>query len=346
MNIPAIDLSLLNGTEQEMKKFCDELLYAAHEIGFFYLVGHSVDSKLCDELQALSKEFFALPLEQKEQISIENSRHFRGYTHEGGEYTLGQKDWREEIDFGFEQEEIAYNPPFLRLYGPNQWPTQVPKLKEVYLKFQAQVTQMGLELLRGFSIALYGKEGVFSNLFSTNAYQHAKLIHYPGKASKNAEYSKDTQGCGAHKDDGFLTLLLVDEVGGLQVELKNGEWLDVGKKQGAFIINIGEYLELATDGYLKATTHRVKSPPAGVERYSIATFLGANLSQKVPVFELPPHLKEKMVGVDRDPTNPLIAEVGWNYLKHRLRSHPSVAEKFYSDIYDPSNPANPVKYAI
>ncbi|WP_301050829.1 DUF262 domain-containing protein [Helicobacter rodentium] len=44
-----------------------------------------------------------------------------------------------------------------------------------------------------------------------------------------------------------------------------------------------------------------------------------------------------------DYTNPLIPEIGWNYLKHRLRSHKEVAKRFYSDIYDPSNPANPIK---
>lgn len=344
MEIPSIDLSLLKGSKAQQEQFCQELLYAAHEIGFFYLVGHEVPNELCDRLQELSKEFFALPLSEKEKISIDFSPHFRGYTHEGGEYTLGSKDWREEIDFGFEQEPKGDSPAFLRLYGPNQWPSALPELKKVYLEYQRQITKMGLELLRGFSIALYGREGVFNELFSESSYQHAKLIHYPGKSAENAVYSAETQGCGSHKDDGFLTLLLIDEVGGLQVELKNGEWLSVGRKKGAFIINIGEYLEMATDGYLKATTHRVQSPPLGKERYSVATFLGADLSKKVPIFELPDHLKDKMVGVDKDPTNPLIDEIGWNYLKHRLRSHPSVAEKFYGDIYDPSNAANPVRF--
>ena len=48
-------------------------------------------------------------------------------------------------------------------------------------------------------------------------------------------------------------------------------------------------------------------------------------------------------GVDKDPRNPLIREVGWNYLKRKLRSHPKVAERFYSDVFDPSNADNPVK---
>lgn len=60
-------------------------------MGFFYLIGHDVDEKLCDDIRKQSAEFFALPMETKMKISLENSKHFRGYTAMGGEYTLGQK---------------------------------------------------------------------------------------------------------------------------------------------------------------------------------------------------------------------------------------------------------------
>ena len=55
------------------------------------------------------------------------------------------------------------------------------------------------------------------------------------------------------------------------------------------------------------------------------------------------NLESNILVIENDPTNPLIPEIGWNYLKHRLRSHKEVAKRFYSDIYDPSNPANPIK---
>lgn len=76
---------------------------------------------------------------------------------------------------------------------------------------------------------------------------------------------------GAHKDYGFLTLLLQDEVGGLQVRSGDG-YLDVPPLPGAFVVNLGELLEIATDGYLSATDHRVVSPPGAVERFSVPFF--------------------------------------------------------------------------
>ncbi len=99
------------------------------------------------------------------------------------------------------------------------------------------------------------------------------------------------------------------------------------------MVNIGELLELATNGYLRATVHRVVSPPAHQERLSIAFFLGAQLDATVPVYTLPPELAQEALGPDSDPQNPLLREVGWNYLKGRLRSHPDVAERYYQDLF-------------
>lgn len=343
-SVPMIDLSLLKGSSQQREQFFEDLRYAAHTIGFFYLVGHNVNWNLCQKLFALSRDFFTLPLEEKLKISIDNSPHFRGYTQVGGEYTLGTQDWREELDLGFEGEvREATLPAYMRLHGPNQWLPSQKELKETFYQWQKQTTHMGLTLLRLLSLAIYNREDVFDPLFAKDIYQHVKLIHYPGIAEDGEPYSQATQGVGAHKDDGFLTLLMIDTVGGLQVQLDSGEWIDVAHKDKAFIINIGEFLELATNGYLKATMHRVKSPLKGQDRISIPMFLGAQLEKSIPIFKLPKSLEHQMRGIENDPTNPLIPEIGWNYLKHRLRSHKAVAKKFYQDIYDPSNPSNPIK---
>lgn len=343
--IPSIDLSEYKNakTPEQKAEFYKKLLYAAHEIGFFYLVGHDVEQDLCENIRKQSAEFFALPIETKMKISLSNSKHFRGYTAVGGEYTLGNKDWREEIDLGLDSEPLGDEPAFMRLYGPNQWSEETQELKVTFDKWQKQVNDMGFTLLDAFSNALYGRSGVFDELFGDDFYEHGKLIHYPGKREKGEEYGTSSQGVGAHKDDGFLTLLMIDEVGGLQVEVKKNQWLDVAHKKGAFVINIGEFLELATGGYLRATSHRVQSPLKGQDRISAVIFLGSKLNHKMEVYELPTELKEKMRGVEKDPTNPIIPVIGWNYLKHRLRSHPDVAQKFYSDIYDPKNAANPIK---
>ena len=69
------------------------------------------------------------------------------------------------------------------------------------------------------------------------------------------------------------------------------------------------------------------------QRLSIAFFLGAQLDAVVPVYTLPPELAREARGPDSDPHNPLLRDVGWNYLKGRLRSHPDVAERYYQDVF-------------
>ncbi|XAG09078.1 hypothetical protein NM432_17295 [Vibrio metschnikovii] len=97
-------------------------------------------------------------------------------------------------------------------------------------------------------------------------------------------------------------------------------------------MNIGELLELASDGYLKATEHRVVSPNHGQERFSIAYFMGPRLESRVPKLFLPERLKNQALGPTSDPNNPLFYQVGDNVLKGRLRSHPEVANKYYKTI--------------
>ncbi len=148
-----------------------------------------------------------------------------------------------------------------------------------------------------------------------------KIARYPG-----VEAERPAQGVGAHKDLGVLTLLSVEDgKAGLQVE-KDGEWIDVTPPSGAFVVNIGELLEIATGGYLKATLHRVVSPAPGVERISIPYFHGPALDATIPTIDLPPALAADARGVTQDPANPLHAVFGENWLKSRLRAHPNVVE--------------------
>jgi isopenicillin N synthase-like dioxygenase len=78
--------------------------------------------------------------------------------------------------------------------------------------------------------------------------------------------------------------------------------------------------------------HRVVTPPANIERISAAFFLGARLDATVPLLHLPPTLATQARGPERDPLNPLFREVGMNYMKGRVRSHPDVAQRHHADL--------------
>jgi isopenicillin N synthase-like dioxygenase len=330
--IPQLDLRRFDAGEAQRAAFLAELRTAAHEVGFFYAAGHDVEMHLLRDLLQSARRFFSLPDSDKLAIEMVNSPHFRGYNRVASERTRGQPDWREQIDIGADRPAIprgGSSPVWERLRGPNQWPAALPELQAVVTRWEAAAMQLLVRILRAFALSLGQSGDALESLYADDPHFLIKLIRYPGRDVTDAD-----QGVGAHKDAGLITLLLQDEQSGLQVETPQG-WVDVPPRAGTFVINIGELLELASDGYLRATMHRVVSPPAGVERLSAAFFLGARLDATVPLLQLPPELASHARGPERDPLNPLFREVGLNYMKGRLRSHPDVAKRHHADLIVP-----------
>jgi len=327
VTLPIIDISRFRGPDRDA--FLADLRAAAHEVGFFYVTGHGVPARLRQRVLEVAGEFFALPEAERLEIENVNSPQFRGYTRTGTEHTAGSPDWREQIDIG--PERAALNPgpdepTYLRLIGPNQWPSALPELRPTVLAWQDEALRVSREVLRALAAALGQHETYFDGWFDAEAAVHVKIIHYPGRPVPEAE-----QGVGPHKDYGYLALLQQDEVGGLQVRGPQGGWIDAPPLPDAFVFNIGEMLEIATRGYLKATDHRVVSPATGADRYSIPFFLGPRLDAVVEPLTLPPELAARARGVTQDPDNPLLAAFGENALVGWLRSHPRVAERWWSD---------------
>ena len=329
--LPVIDLSELDAP-QNRAEFHQRLARIARDTGFFYLEGHGIDVAQIRELERLTRETFKLSAEAKDRIAIRNTPHFRGYTGVGGEITRLKPDLREQLDFGEELPVVTSSDPnhpiWWSLQGPNQWPAELPKLKPAVLDWLDKTRAVAERLLNAFLVALGQEPDALDELIGTPRNHRLKIIHYPGQPQGQSD-----QGVGAHKDGGLLTLLLQDDVGGLQVLGPNG-WIDVPPRKNAFVTNIGEMLELATNGYLRANVHRVVSPSNGADRYSIAYFFTPSLNaQEVPLLALPDELANQATGPESDPDNPLFRHIGTNALKGRIRSHLDVAERFYPEQF-------------
>ncbi len=326
-SLPVLDFSRLSAGPAEAAAFRDDLSRATHEVGFFYLTGTGVDD-LARRLEAAARAFFALPEAQKLAIENVNSPQFRGYTRIGGERTQGKVDWREQIDIGPEREAVTDPdaPDFARLTGPNLWPEALPELREVVTAWHDRLTEIARTLLRVWALALGAEEDYFDRHFGDPS-TLIKIVRYPGSREPEPQ-----QGVGAHKDSGVLTLLWVEPgKGGLQVE-RDGAWVDAPPIDGAFVVNIGELLEYATQGYLVATNHRVVSPRYPDERISVPFFFNPALDARLPLIELPAELAARSRGVTQDPHNPIHALYGENALKSRLRAHPDVAAIHHADL--------------
>jgi len=331
-HLPTLDIARLAGSPAERAAMAAELRGILHEHGFFYLSGHGVDPALIADALAVSKRFFALPEADKMEIAMTRSRQFRGYSRAGAELTGGQPDWREQVDFDCEEEALPIGPDtpaWKRTIGPNQWPSALPELRDIISRYQDEVTRVGCNVLRAIALALGQDENAFEPMLQPRPRQHLKTLRYPGRPATEAG---SDQGVGAHKDGGLVTILLQDRLAGLRVQAMDGSWIDAPPVPGTFVVNTGELLELATNGFVCADVHAAVSPPEGMERYSMAFFLGAGHEGTVPLIDLPAELKGAERGVSADPNNPMLRDVGANHLKARLRSHPDVARIHYADL--------------
>jgi isopenicillin N synthase-like dioxygenase len=315
--LPVLDLA---EADRDAWAFRSQLREAAHGSGFFYLIGHGIPQMQVDQVLGLARMFFAQPLEIKDEISQLKSPQFRGYSRVGGELTNGAVDWREQIDIGPERPVIDGAEGYWRLQGPNLWPAAPPGFRGAFETWDAALSAVGLRLLSHWAASLGAAADTFDASFADRPATLIKVVRYP-------ETVETSQGVGAHKDSGVLTLLLVEPGSeGLEVELTPGGWIEVPPLPGAFIVNIGELLEVATGGYLRATRHRVRVPRPGTDRVSIPYFLNPALDALIPIISLPSELAARSRGVEADPDNPIFNTYGENAWKSRTRAHPDVAE--------------------
>ncbi|MDP5228311.1 MULTISPECIES: 2-oxoglutarate and iron-dependent oxygenase domain-containing protein [Arthrobacter] len=330
-SLPVLDFSRLSAGPQEAEGFRNDLRDAMHEVGFLYLTGHGVPQELTDAVLDLSRRFFELPEEQKLALENTNSPQFRGYTRMGGELTAGEVDWREQIDVGVDRPAVERGPgipDYWRLEGPNLWPETLPEMRPVVTEWMDRLSVISLELLRALALSLGAPEDSFDAAFAERAFPVLKIVRYPGESDPDPK-----QGVGQHRDGGVITLLLVEPgKGGLQVE-HDGDWIDAPQVPGAFVVNIGEMLELATNGYLKATLHRVISPLRGTDRISVPFFYNPALDATMPQLAENPEFQEKARGLSVDPTNsPILQTYGDNALRYRMRAHPNVVAAQHADL--------------
>lgn len=260
--LPLVDVSGLASSDlTDRQAVAQELGQAAREVGFLYVTGHGVSPELTQRLKARVKEYFAQPLERKMRHYIGQSSNHSGYVPEGEEQlSVNAVDNKETYDISFDYLPLEGRKPML---GPNQWP-DLPGFKEDVKAYYDAVFALSNRLFRGFALALELPEDAFTRQITAPPSQ-LRMIHYP----YNASAPQDRPGIGAHTDYECFTILL-PTAPGLEVMNGAGQWIDVPLVEGAFVINIGDMLEVLSNGNFVATSHRVRK--VAEERYSFPLF--------------------------------------------------------------------------
>ena len=274
--IPVIDISPLVGSQdnpKSLRKTAKEIENACKNIGFFYVKNHQIPQNHLDAVILVMQEFFNLPEEEKMKIHIGNSDVFRGYTPLGKELTNAKYDWHECVDFGLDLEPnhpevIAGN----QLLGPNQWPENQPNFRKALESHWDLMILLGRRITEGLAMSLGFDKKKFAR-FMNKSHSFMRISNYPPYGKDQEENVGD--GIGAHIDYGFLTILLQDNIGGLEVKNADNEWVSAPMIPGTFLINIGHMIQRWTNDYYKATVHRV-IPPKHETRCSLPFFFEPN----------------------------------------------------------------------
>jgi isopenicillin N synthase-like dioxygenase len=273
--LPTIDVSAFaTGTAStpERDEVAGLIDATCREIGFFLIAGHGVAVSAKDSMLAAAREFFALPLADKQAISIAKSRCHRGYVGIESE-TLDDgtaSDLKETLDTGGEHgpdhPEVRAGVP---LFGPNQLP-DLPGFRDTWRTYREQAIEAAERVQRAMARALGMPDDYILELPGGETMYHLRLIHYPPQ--QVVPPAPGQLGCGAHTDYGTVTVLADDGIGGLQVMRRDREWIDVAVPGDALVVNIGDLMALWTNDRWVSNPHRVINPP-DTDRYSMPLFV-------------------------------------------------------------------------
>ena len=253
MQIPKIDIS-----EIEEKEFSRTLLQdffnAYNKYGFGYIINHGIEKTLIEQLFQVSKQFHSQPLSEKMRVALDHNH--RGYiainTSTDVNSKLADVKKPNQSESFMMMREDKSELPDVYLSGPNQWP-KLENFKEVLEKYTFNMTKLGRNLMRLALLSSGVKDLSVMKSFDTPTIW-LRLLHYPPIPNNSPS---DLYGSAPHTDFGCLTILAQDEIGGLQVQTREGEWIDVPKLEGSFVVNVGDMLSRYTNGLLRSTPHRV-----------------------------------------------------------------------------------------
>ncbi|XP_057376644.1 uncharacterized protein LOC130697868 [Daphnia carinata] len=258
-SIPVVDLADLDlsGIADRVVKQLDE---AFSTVGFVYLTNHGIQQTTIDNVLKASKHFFQFPDDIKNQTRRNHSQNNDGYVGINQEI-LGTNDLQEIKE--------AYN-----ITSPTSiFPSQEfnPEFRSAVVSLALKLAELTRRLLTCMALAL----GLDGNFFvdrhrfmfqdQTKNATTFRTLYYPSLADRHIQ--PGVVRCGAHSDYGTITLLLQDDVGGLEV-LSGTEWISAVPIPGSILVNLGDLMQFWTAGRYTATVHRVLVPEEEIRRKS------------------------------------------------------------------------------
>ncbi|OEL37047.1 Flavonol synthase/flavanone 3-hydroxylase [Dichanthelium oligosanthes] len=253
-NIPVVDLSMPDAaaTSQAVAAAC-------REWGFFQAVNHGMRPELLRSARAVWRDFFRQPAEVRERYANSPAT-YEGYGSCLGIAKGGPLDWG---DYYF----LHLLPPSLKSH--EKWPLLPSSLRDTTEEYGEEVVQLCRRVMRLLSSGLGLEAGRLQAAFGGEGCEGAcmRVNFYP-----RCPQPELTLGVAAHSDPGGMTMLLVDDhVRGLQVRSPDGQWITIDPVPDAFIVNVGDQIQVLSNAAYKSVEHRVTVSSAE-DRLSMAFF--------------------------------------------------------------------------
>ena len=282
MTIPAIDISpFVAGSSADRTAVAQRVGGAAADIGLFTISGHGVSDELVARMGEVSRAFFALPLAEKLAVGQPRPEQSRGYIGLGTETLAASRGDQGPSDL---KEFFAIGPPDIPdepyyrsaqaypSFAPNVWPTNPAGFRRIWTDYYRALERLAATIMRIFAVALRLPPDFFADKTDRHI-SGLRALNYP------AQLRPPQPGqlrAGPHTDYGAVSIVRSDRaLGGLQVQDRRGEWVDVDAAPGCFVANLGDLMRRWTNDRWRSALHRVVNPPreaAATSRLSVVFF--------------------------------------------------------------------------
>jgi len=292
-SIPIIDLTDFRaGDASDRQRVANELGHAAQTLGFAIIGGHGIAPALGEELRDAALRFFDHPLAEKMQVRRPKNDQNRGYIPYGEETLVRMSggesppDVKEVFAIGpdaFPDTDYFTGPQSYPSFAPNLWPDAPSDLRPKMLAYWKSMEDLMRVIGQALALSVDMDESTFDDILDHTHSSQLRLLHYPPISTA---VEPGQLRAGEHSDVGMMTILRNDPVpGGLQVQARDGTWIDAPGIADTFILNIGDLLMRWTNDRLVSTLHRVAVPPldagADARRLSIGFFVGPRYNAMV-----------------------------------------------------------------